>query len=152
MKALLEKCDPETIVEIEAGLPDGQGALLEAVNDGITSTTINTRDGRPKPWRYMAAVSVLRDLWPPYGGKASVAPCAPCLGRRYHVSGRETEVNPYVRWLGAHLRKLDPGTLKNDTAAQLAAHNALASLSRPGAEKAVTIIAAGERYVRDLAP
>lgn len=115
VKALLAKCSDDARFEIGCGLVGGQAALMEAINDGIISTTVNERRGRPKPWGYIEAVAVMRELRP---GKK---------GPRYTVAGEQT-AEEYIRWLGAHLKRLDPEHLRADEVAWTAAWNALKAL------------------------
>lgn len=111
LKRMLSKCHNETLVWIEASL---NGPLLEAVDDAIRSMSINLRPGRAKPYRYLEAVAVLRELWPDNRHP----------GVRYGPDGQPS-FNPFVRWLGSNLKRLDPENLRADEVACLAAWNAL---------------------------
>lgn len=120
LKSRLAKCDPETLVEIDLCLPIGS-TVLEAIDEAIDSMDEPLRKGRRKPYAYQEAVAVMTELWP---GKKN-------RGARYDAAG-QPHFNPFVRWLGCNLKRLDPKRLRADEVACLAAWNAFgAGLARP---------------------
>jgi hypothetical protein len=116
LKRKLANCHDETLFEIEASLPTGV-SLLDAIDDAIDSMSSPLRSGRPKPYGYQEAVAVLRELWP--GNKHR--------GVRYGPDGQPS-FNPFVRWLGENLARLDPKHLRAPEVACLAAWNGLGNL------------------------
>lgn len=75
------------------------------------------KGGRPRHEGYRAAIEVLSEMY--QGEKVR--------GSKENQTKEpgEYRFNPYVRWLGAHLRRLDPDSLPSDDAACVAAHSAL---------------------------
>lgn len=111
LKRKLAGCHDETLFWIETSLG---GSLVEAIDDAIRTMSLPLRPGRPKPHRYQEAVAVLRELWPDSRHR----------GVRYGPDG-QPRFNPFVRWLGSNLKRLDQENLRADEVACLAAWNAL---------------------------